>query len=341
MNVKDNLNEKLQRVIQQIDFSGTVLVKQGNHMKIEVAASYANRSEQIANNMDTRFGIASGCKLFTAIAVCQLVEEKKLSFDMRLKDCLNIDFPHFDSNITVHQLLTHSSGIPDYFDEEVMDDYEQLWQERPVYLIKRLNDFLPMFQNESMKFNPGEKFHYNNAGYIILGLIVEQHTNMTFTHYVETNIFKKAGMVNSGYFSLDRLPQNCALGYIDDTETGEWRTNIYSVPIVGGAEGGAFISSSDMIKCWKALQSNKLLGEEYTSLLLYPHIHVDEDEYYGYGVWMTKREDKVYKYHVMGYDPGISFHSAVYPSLDLQLVISSNKESGAYDVMKEIESQFN
>ncbi|MFP3472933.1 serine hydrolase domain-containing protein, partial [Micrococcus sp. SIMBA_144] len=77
----------------------------------------------------------SGCKLFTAIGIAQLVEKKQLSFKTKLRDCLNVSLPHFDPNITIHQLLTHTSGIPDYFDEAVMEDYEDLWKQTPMYLL--------------------------------------------------------------------------------------------------------------------------------------------------------------------------------------------------------------
>lgn len=189
----------------------------------ENSYGYANRSELIENKTDTRFGIASGCKLFTSIAICQLVEEGKLSFETKLEDCLNVTFPNFDKDITIHHLLTHTAGIPDYFDEEVMDDFEELWVRNPMYLIRTLKDFLPLFQNQPMKLKVGERFHYNNAGYILLGLIVEQVSKLPFTDYVEKNIYKKAGMVNSGYYEFDSLPQNTALGYID-FPYGTWKT---------------------------------------------------------------------------------------------------------------------
>jgi CubicO group peptidase (beta-lactamase class C family) len=154
-------------------FSGVIWLKERD--KIIFAESYglANRSEAIPNTLQTRFATASGTKTFTGVAICQLVEQNLLAFDTLLKDCLNISFPTFDPAISVHHLLTHSSGIPDYFDEAVMDDYEDLWKDRPMYSVRSLEDFLPMFQDRAMEFAPGEKFAYSNAGYILLGLIVE------------------------------------------------------------------------------------------------------------------------------------------------------------------------
>jgi CubicO group peptidase (beta-lactamase class C family) len=333
-----NLNQVISGIQSSIDFSGTVLVEDGNGPAPCASFGFSNRADQLKNNADTRFGIASGCKLFTAIAICQLVDDGKLTFDTKLRDCLDVEFPSFNEEITIHHLLTHTSGIPDYFDEEIMDDFEELWLTRPMYNIRSLSDFLPMFQNEQMKAAPGEAFHYNNAGYILLGLIVEKVSKKLFTDYVQKYIFKRAGMTDSGYFSFDRLPSNTAIGYIDDPD-GTWKTNIYSLPVKGGSDGGAYISVNDMGKLWKALFGHLLLTEDTLAKLLTPHAQADDTNYYGYGVWIKKESGQVSKYHVMGYDPGVSFHSAYYPATQTIAVVCSNKSEGAYDIMKAIEEE--
>lgn len=333
------MNTRLEELSTHINFSGTVLVKKQETVLVDSSYGYANRSEQIKNQHNTRFGIASGCKLFTSIAICQLVEQGILSFDASLRQCLDIDFPHFEKDITIHHLLTHTSGIPDYFDEEVMSNFEELWIQYPMYLIRRLQDFLPLFQNGTMKSKVGERFHYNNAGYILLGLIIEQATNLEFTQYVEKHIIGPAKMNDSGYFSFDCLPARTAIGYID-YEDGTWKTNIYSLPVKGGSDGGAFITANDMTKLWEALFKGKLLKEVTLQTLLTAHAQSREDSFYGYGIWIRKHEDKVVKYHVMGYDPGVSFHSAVYPDHSTILTVCSNKSSGAFDMLKGIEEEF-
>lgn len=338
MSKHTELHNLIHESCKELDFSGVVLVKQGTEIVSEGAHDYANRSDHLPNTPGTRFGIASGSKLFTSIGIGQLVEKGVLSFDTRLKDCLDIDFPHFDEHVTIHHLLTHTSGIPDYFDEEVMSDFEELWKERPVYHMRSLKDFLPLFQSGQMKFTPSDRFHYNNAGFILLGLIIEQQTRQSFTDYIESEIFQKAGMGNSGYFSLDCLPPNTAVGYIENENT--WRTNLYSIPVKGGADGGAFITVSDMMNLWEALFSYKLVNEETTRKLLIPHVHVKGEVHYGYGIWMNQRNDDIYKFHVMGYDPGVSFRASYYPQLDLKLSIPSNRESGPFEVTKAIEGYF-
>ncbi|SES40319.1 serine hydrolase [Psychrobacillus sp. OK032] len=333
-----DLREHIERIQKEIDFSGSILIKQRRQILAKSSYGYANRADKVENEIRTRYGIASGCKIFTAVAISQLVEEGKLSFDTKLKECLDSSFPNFDESITIHHLLTHTSGIPDYFDEEIMDDFEELWIESPMYHMRSLSDFLPLFQQAQMKFSPGEKFHYNNAGFIVLGLIIEKVSGLEFKDYVQKHIFEKAEMTDSGYFALDSLPGKTAIGYIDH-EDGTWRTNMYSLPIQGGSDGGAFVTVGDMLKFWEALTNHVLLSESLTKTLLTPHVQEQADDFYGYGVWIKKKDDTIFKYHLMGYDPGVCFHSAYYPETDIQLAVCANISSGAYKILNEIEKQ--
>lgn len=333
-----SLIEHIKTIRKENGFSGTVFVKQGMNELAECGFGFSNRAEQIENEAGTRYGIASGCKIFTAVAICKLVEEGKLSFHTKLKECLDIPFPEFDETITIHHLLTHTSGIPDYFDEEVMEDFEELWIEKPMYHMRRLEDFLPLFQYNRMKFTPGEKFHYNNAGFIVLGLIVEKVSGAIFKDYIQKHVFEKARMEDSGYFALDCLPGKTAIGYID-YDDGTWKTNMYSLPVQGGSDGGAFVTAKDMGRFWDALVTNTLLSATLTNELLTPHIHEEDDDFYGYGVWIKKKDDTVFKYHLMGYDPGVSFHASYYTEIDAQLTVCANISKGAYAMMNKIEEQ--
>ncbi|MGY0694852.1 serine hydrolase domain-containing protein [Virgibacillus sp. FSP13] len=330
-----NLINKFNGIQKEVNFSGTVYAKVKDSVFTK-SYGYSNRAEKITNQENTRYGIASGCKIFTAIAICQLVEQGKLSFGTRLKDCLAVDFPYFDENITIYHLLSHTSGIPDYFDEEEMDDYEELWLQKPMYQMRNLHDFLPFFQNKKMKSPAGTCFHYNNAGYIVLGLIVEQVTGDNFSDYVEQFIFKKAYMNDSGYFEMDSLPERVAQGYVEQPDGG-YKTNIYSIPAKGGSDGGAYVTAKDMVTCWESLFNYKLLNKEMTDKLLAPKSHVEGDIFYGYGLYMQMDQDHVVKYILMGYDPGVNFRAVFYPETSLHIVVCSNKSDGAYEVITEIQ----
>jgi CubicO group peptidase (beta-lactamase class C family) len=320
---------------ENIPFSGAVLVKNQEGTAFEHGYGYANRTDKINNVPVTRFGMASGCKIFTAVAILQLVEKKLLDLDFLLSDCLEISFPHFDSSITIRHLLTHSSGIPDYFDEEIMRDYSDLWNSLPMYKMTSTQSFLPMFQNNEMKFSPGERFSYSNAGFIVLGLIVEQITGLTFQNYVQENVFKICGMEDSGYFRLDQLPERTAVGYIDQGIT--WRSNIYSIPIIGGPDGGAFTTVYDLEKFWNGLMSNLLLSKSMTEIMLSPHISVNEYIHYGFGVWIMKQNNEIFKYYIVGSDPGIEMKSSVYTKLNTQVHVLSNNGSDAGAIARSLD----
>ncbi|OZU89646.1 penicillin-binding protein [Virgibacillus indicus] len=338
MNEENKLNY-LGEKQEELRFSGTFYAAKGNEI-LEGSSGFANRSEKIDNQLNTRFAIASGCKIFTSVAICILVEAGKISFKSRLKDCLDIDFPYFDKNITIHHLLTHTSGVHDYFNEEIMDDFELLWKSRPVYQIRSPKDFLPMFQYERMQAPISSSFQYNNTGYILLGLIVEQVAKCSFSEFVEEQIFHKAGMRNSGYFEIDRLPEMTALGYIDDSE-GNWKTNIYSLPAKGGPDGGAYVTAEDMFRFWEALTNHQLLSKEMTQTLLKPReaVAAEDDIYYGYCGYMELDDDeRVVKFIQMGYDPGVNFRAVYYPDTKTTIVVCSNESEGAYELLKEIEN---
>ncbi|MFD0589100.1 serine hydrolase domain-containing protein [Paenibacillus sp. GCM10027627] len=338
-----SLREQIETIVNRYDgqsgypFTGAVSVLDGTGEAFEKGYGYANRSDKIGNGPDTRFGIASGCKIFTAVAICQLVERGALTFDTLLKDCVDEKFPLFDPSIRIHHLLCHTSGVPDYFDEETMDDFSALWKEVPNYSIRTVQDFLPLFQHRPMTFAPGEKFSYCNSGYILLGLVVEQVSGISFQSYVEKYIVEVCGMRDSGYFPLDRLPERTALGYIE-SDAG-WRVNWYDLPIVGGPDGGAYTTVQDMDLFWEALLNHRLLSRDMTETMLASKAQSDESIHYGYGVWIVVREGAIFKYFVMGGDPGVAMRSSVYVKSRARAHVISNNGSGTWEIAMGIEKQ--
>jgi CubicO group peptidase (beta-lactamase class C family) len=320
-------------------FSGVVLVQERGEFVFSKGYGFANRAESIPNTLETRFQMASGCKIFTSVAICQLVQRGMISFDTPLKDCLNISFPSFSPDITVHHLLTHSSGITSYFEEDVDPDYEALWRELPMYCARTPSDFLPLFQHKGMKFTPGEKFEYNDGGFIILGLIIEQQAKMSFSEYVEKNIFAPCAMTDSGYFATDRLPARTAHSYIYNKDDDSYRTNFFAVPIVGGPDGGAYTTAPDMARFWRSLFDHRVLNKRFTEKLLYPHIAAESEgrnKSYGYGVWMIKRNDSVVTYYVEGWDPGVAFVSAFSPENETLITIIANTNKPVWPIYDRI-----
>src|SRR6056297_2875849 len=205
MNIKSLIEE---------DYSGIISVVQNGDVVFQDAFGYADLPNKTPNEMDTKFPTASAGKAFVAVGIMNLIENGKLSFDSRLGDLVNFDLKAIDPNITVRQLLNHTSGIPDYFDESVMDEYAGLWEHFPNYRIRTSKDLLPLFIDKPMMYEPGEKFQYNNSGFVVLGLIIEAITGLAFDVYLKKNVFEPAGMSDTGYYELDRLPAKCANAYI-------------------------------------------------------------------------------------------------------------------------------
>ena len=321
-------------------FSGVVSLRQASTILFERAYGDAIRAESIPNRVDTRFQIASGCKLFTSVAINQLFDQGRLAPNTLLRDCVGVPLPHFAPDITVQQLLTHTSGVPDYFDEAVMDDFEALWRHVPMYTIRRPADFLPLFQAKSMQAPPGSTFAYNNGAYVLLGLIVEQITGTPFAEYIGEHIFRPAGMHDSGYFASDQLPPRTAQSYIQNAD-GTWRSNIYAVPIVGGPDGGAYTTAADMAQFWQALLTHKLLHAETTAALLSPRVatgSLPPYDHYGRGVWIEADAGAIRKYFVEGSDPGVAFRSALYGAQGLIFTILANTGNTLWPLFREIEA---
>ncbi|WP_128896748.1 serine hydrolase domain-containing protein [Longirhabdus pacifica] len=319
----------IEKVIGE-EYSGVISVKQAGKMVFEKAYGFADMRNRRVNHLDTRFQTASGCKIFAAVAILQLIEKKRLSFDSTLKEVVDFELNEMEPSVTVRQLLNHTSGVPDYFDETIMTEYEELWSDFPMYNIRSLKDLLPLFINKPMMYKCGEKFQYNNTGYVLLGMIVENITGVSFDQYVQHNIFDKANMKQSGYFELDRLPENCADAYIFDEHTTSYRTNIYSVDVKGGSAGGAFVSSRDMHNFWEPLLHHTLLSEELTNSMLSVQAK-DDSTMYGYGVWMDVDKDGEEYYFVQGSDPGVSFYSALDIKRKVSITLMSNMH---HDVWK-------
>jgi len=320
-------------------FSGVVYLTKGDEVLFEKASGFAIKSESIRNKVNTRFQMASGCKVFTSVAICQLVESKQLGFDTLLSECVDVAFPNYAPDITIDHLLTHSSGITSYFEEDVAPDYEALWQDVPMYKVRGPRDFLPLFQCKPMKFSPGERFDYNDGGYILLGLVIECVTGMSFSAYLQERVFGPAGMEDSGCFPTDQLPERTAYAYIKKPD-GTWRTNFFAVPIVGAPDGGVYTTAPDMARFWRSLTGKRLLSDETTKLLLDTQIATSLKSpctHYGYGVWIDRPEEVTKKIFVEGFDPGVAMRSAVYVDKEMILTVMGNTAHALWPLYKEME----
>lgn len=323
-------------------YSGIVMVRRRGEVEFAEAFGLANRSEGIPNTIETRFAIASGTKTFTAVSVLKLLDRGRLRLDTRLSECLPDLFPEVAESITVEHLLTHRSGVPDYADEERGDDYGAIWIERPCYGMRTPADFLPLFRDLPMKFAPGERFGYSNAGYVLLGLIVERSSGRSYCDYVEEEVLAPAGMKDSGFFELDRLPENTARGYIPLPPPGDWKTNVFSTPARGGPDGGMYTTGPDLLRFHDALRGHRLLLPGTTALLAEPRVDAggDDGTSYGYGLWFRAGGDRPTRVTISGGDPGAEAVFDSYPDLDLQVVHLSNTQGALMTVARLLRERF-
>ncbi|MGQ0602738.1 MAG: serine hydrolase domain-containing protein [Anaerolineales bacterium] len=334
-----HLTKILDTAIDEHTFSGVIYISHKDTVLYARAAGYADRSNKIPNTLATRFGIASGTKFLTALAIGKLLEVKQLSFSTKLKDCLALDFPHYSPEITIRHLLTHTSGIPDYFDEDKVADFDNFTLSVPWYELRNLRDYLAVFPDEEMKFTPGERFAYSNGGYILLGMVIEELTGMKYQDFVEQVIFQAIGMRQSGYFALNQLPEKTALGYVE--EPGGWRTNIYNLPIVGASDGGAFTTVQDLTALWTAFWGYEILPKELVEIYTMPYVKAETEgahTYYGHGLWIYEGAGRQREVYFTGCDAGVSFRSSVNRNTELQVTVISNTTEGAWPILRVIDT---
>ncbi len=301
------------------DFSAVISVKRKGETIFEGAYGFADRANERANKLNTRFGTASAGKAFVAAAVLGLIAEGILAFDTTLAEVLDFDLKKIDPAITIRQLLNHTSGIPDYFDESVMNDYEELWIDKPSYRFRKSADLIPLFIDKPMLYAAGEHFQYNNTGYVVLGLIIEAITGQAFDQYLQKRIFDRCGMADTGYFELDKLPANCANAYIFDTTDRCYRTNIFSIEAKGSGAGGAFTTAEDVERFWTALMGGQIISMEMVHHMSTPQI---KEGYYGYGLWLIDGSLPSFQ----GSDPGANFITSYDQKHELIITILSNMD---------------
>ena len=321
-------------------FSGVVSVSDGQGILFEKCCGCRNRNENLLNNSDTAFGIASGTKMFTGLAVCKLIDDKKLSLEDKLWDLLPYDLGMIDKRVTIFHLLTHTSGIGDYIDEESengMDQLQALYNQYPVYLWERLEYYLPMITPLPPRFEPGARYGYSNAGFVLLGLVIEAVSGLSYQQFVKDVIISPCKLVHTGYYRMDSLPVNTAFGYMHDDKTGEWRTNIFHMPLVGGADGGLFTCARDLDTLWRSIFSSEILSEEMTRSFLKAHVKMDgEDEHggnYGLGVYIKNNGDNSI-YYAVGGDYGVVFFTAYFPQQKIVASALGNTEINTYPILK-------
>ena len=320
-------------------FRGNILIVRKGAVLYESSTGFADLANEIPNTSDTRFATASMGKTFVAVGILQLVERGMLKLNDTLGSVLDTDLKQIDPDVTVEQLLNHTSGVPDYFDETVMDDYEELWKDYPCSKIRSNNDMFPLFIDKAMMYPRGEKFQYNNTGFILLAAIIEKISGMDFDAYLKKNIFDVCGMDSTGYFEMDKLPSKCAHNYIYCEKTNDYRTNIFSVGAKGTGDGGAFVTAGDLVRFWQGLIGHKPISEDTFKKMISKQSgdgSDPEEGYYGYGVWIIDNPQGNDLAYMQGCDPGVSAIAEYNPDNEQISIALSNYGDNVWALMRKI-----
>lgn len=229
----------LDALVQRDLFSGTVLLAKGGETLFLESYGMANKDFGIPNTTDTKYNIGSINKTFTQVALGQLRDAGKLDFSKTLRTYLP-DYPsEVADKITIQQILQHSSGLGDIFGPA----YANMPKDR----LRRLSDYLPLFVDKPLEFAPGSSQRYSNAGYIVLGLVIEKLSGMTYDEYVKTKIFAPLGMNDTAAYDSDAIVPKRAIGYTRG-EDGVLRANIYMRPGRASSAGGGYSTVMDLYR---------------------------------------------------------------------------------------------
>ena len=209
----DELERYMQQRAEQDYFSGVVLITQGSSQLFAGAYGYASRSWKVPNTLTTRFDTASVTKLFTAVATLQLIDRGALAFDTPVIHFLGLQDTTISHDVNVFHLLTHTSGIADDAEEESGEGmYADIWKTRSNYAVIETADFLPQFAYKPPNFAPGQGCRYCNCSFVLLGLLIEKVSGLSYRDYVRQHIFAPAGMLHSDFFRMDEVNEDVAEG---------------------------------------------------------------------------------------------------------------------------------
>lgn len=328
-------------------FSGAGLVKRGDAVLFSRAFGFAHRGFKIPNTVETMFDTASVTKMLTAAAILQLADRGLLTLSDKISDIIDLKGTKIPADVTVTQLLTHTSGIADDADEEAGEMYEDLFIDKPNYSIRNCSDFLPQFAYKDPLFKAGTDVRYNNCAFVLLGLAVEKLTNQRYQDYVENNIFKKCGMSHSAFCSKDDSNAKIAEGYFiheqDTTDQPIWRKNIYSYPPVGTADGGAYTSVGDLDLFMRSLINGTLLSREMSGEMFKPQTCMEKVFEWGkvrngFGChFFYNISGKLIRMYKEGQCAGVAAMLAYYPGIDTTSIILANQTCNVWELHWKVE----
>ncbi|HET6360421.1 MAG TPA: serine hydrolase domain-containing protein [Gemmatimonadota bacterium] len=296
--IASQLGEYLDRLVAADGFSGSVLVARAGRPIFERAYGEASKSYGIPNAVDTKFNLGSMNKMFTAVAVAQLAERGVLSWDDPIGKWLGPDWvrPEVGEKATIRHLLTHTSGLGSFFNDEFMRSSRGLYRD--------LDAWKPIVSEDSLAFEAGTDWAYSNTGFLLLGVIVEKASGESYYDYVREHIYEPAGMTGTDAYEVDAVVPNLAQGYerIETEGAVTYRSNVFEHTVRGGPAGGGYSTAPDLLAFSRALGDGRLVAPETAALITTAKPEAASPDYgYGFQQW----EDGRVFGHTGGF-PGIS-----------------------------------
>ena len=326
------LQEYASRLAAADLFSGSIAVRRGDVELLSSSYGLARRDPAEPNTPDMRFELASLSKLFTAVAIAQLVERGKLRFDMTVAEALPA-YPNRSTaqRITLHHLLTHTSGLPDYYRNGKIRQYESSLQS--------LTDYWPAFAMDSLWSTPGQRHDYSNSNYIVLGAIVEHHAGMPFEEYAQRQIFVPAGMTNACYCepgsprrATPYSRYTSGFGPSRRPVPDRWIEVPTGARRPGAPAGGGISTADDIARFGSSFLTDKLLSAEMRRRMLMPHVSMgDGHKGYGFDVhdWFGTR--------FVGHGGnfwGVMSQVDIYPGTGHVVVVLSNNDASGGEAIR-------
>ena len=330
-----SLQDAVDTAAEHTGFSGVVRVDRSGDTELCSAYGLADRAHEVPNTVETVFALASGAKSLTALAVMSLVERGTLEFGTTARSLLGEDLPLIADDVTIEHLLAHRSGIGDYLDEDAVDDVRDYVMTVPVHRLATTEQFVPALDGHATVSPAGERFAYNNAGYVLLALLAERATGVEFHDLVGTLVCEPAGMSDTAFLRSDELPGRAALGYLSSDGL---RTNVLHLPVRGNGDGGIYSTAADLSVFWEALFAGRIVSPVRLAEMVRPWSDwPEESRRYGLGFHLHATGDGVW---LEGYDAGVSFTSLHQPTSSITWTVISNWSDGAWPIVQLLSDRF-
>jgi CubicO group peptidase (beta-lactamase class C family) len=304
-------------------FSGAVLVARHDRVLFSHAYGLADRKRRIPNTVRTRFRVGSINKMFTAVAILQLVEAGKVKLTAPLGTYLP-DYPNRQvaTKVTIHQLLTHTGGTGDIFGPAFDAHRKQL---------RTPDDYMRLYGKRGLEFEPGSRWAYSNYGFLLLGVVIEKVTGQSYYDYVQQHVYAPAGMTRTGSRPENQAIPDLSTGYTLSPAAAGSAPNTDTLPYRGTPAGGGYSTVEDLARFADALLGHKLLGPAATTLLITGKVDfpLAVGVRYAYGFEDARGPDGNGWVGHGGGAPGISGDLRIYPESGYVVAVLANVDPPA------------